>query len=226
MYNTYSNHMINRVVSGTRILLKIIFELNQLLSREGYANSYNFEIMKSSWFCITLLLLASCSIQEDSLDEIKKFQADDKYFKSSLVSLHFVMETSPIDEVDTLFNQLIELYNLPVSPEGLKDGTYTGASPYDAFDYRHEVTIKIKDNKITEIDYNEINKSGIGKQEDEEYCEEMSITGTTPAIAYPRMEEELLRTQNILEVDAVSGATYSLYRFRYALTIVLMKASL
>jgi len=49
------------------------------------------------------------------------------------------METSPIPEVETHFNQLVQLYDLPVSPEGLKDGTYTGSSPYDAFDYRHEV---------------------------------------------------------------------------------------
>jgi major membrane immunogen (membrane-anchored lipoprotein) len=54
----------------------------------------------------------------------------------------------------------------------------------------------------------------------------MSITGTTPAIAYPILEQKLLSTQDILKVDAVSGASYSLYRFRYAVTIALMKANL
>jgi len=173
-----------------------------------------------------LILISSCTHQEDSLDSIKDFHPEDKYFKSSLVSLHFVMETSPIAEVDTLFAQLINLYDLPISPVGLKDGTFTGASPYDAFDYRHEVTLKIKDGKIVELDYNEINKKGVGKQEDQEYCEEMSVTGTSPEIAYPIYENELLQTQNILDVDAVSGASYSLYRFRFAVTIALMKASL
>jgi major membrane immunogen (membrane-anchored lipoprotein) len=52
----------------------------------------------------------------------------------------------------------------------------------------------------------------------------MSVTGTTPAIAYPLMEEMLLSTQNMMEVDAVSGASYSLQRFRLAMTIALMKA--
>ena len=66
----------------------------------------------------------------------------------------------------------------------------------------------------------------MGKQEDEAYCEQMSITGTTPAIAYPNMEEQLVSKQNILDVDSVSGASYSLYRFRYAVTIALMKASI
>ncbi len=101
-----------------------------------------------------------------------------------------MMETSPVAEVDTLFQQLIKMYGLPVSAEGANDGTYTGATPYDAFDYRHEVK-----------------KDGKGKQEDEEYCEEM-----------------LLSTQNMMEVDAVSGASYSLHRFRLAMTIALMKA--
>lgn len=173
-----------------------------------------------------LLFLSSCCVQEDSLDEVKKFRSDDKYFKSSLVSLHFIMETSPIPEVDTLFSQLIALYDLPVSPAGLKDGSYTGSSPYDAFDYRHEVVLTIKKGNIVEIDYNEIHRNGKGKQEDAAYCEEMSVTGTTPAIAYPIYEEGLLKHQDILDVDAVSGATYSLYRFRYAVVIALMKASL
>lgn len=173
-----------------------------------------------------LILITSCGPPKDSLDEIKEFQAEDKYFKSAMVSLHFVIETSPIPKVDTQFNQLIDYYNLPVSPAGLKDGTFTGASPYDAFDYKHEVTLKVEEGRIVEVDYNEIHKDGMGKEEDEVYCEEMSVTGTTPAVAYPIYEEELLRTQNMMDIDAVSGATYSLYRFRYAVTVALMKASL
>lgn len=50
--------------------------------------------------------------------------------------------------------------------------------------------------------------------------------GTTPAIAYPILEERLLDNQDILKVDAVSGASYSLRRFRYAVVIALMKANL
>jgi major membrane immunogen (membrane-anchored lipoprotein) len=43
-------------------------------------------------------------------------------------------------------------------------------------------------------------------------------------IAYPEMEEMLLTTQDITKVDGVSGATYSRYRFRYAVCLALMKA--
>ncbi len=176
---------------------------------------------------VIFLLLASCSChQEDDLDKIKAFRPEDKYFKSALVSLHFVMETSSADEIDTLFNQLIELYDLPVDAGSVQDGVYTGESPYDAFDYKHVVRIRVENGKFTEVDYNEVNKDGQGKQEDEAYCEEMSVTGTTPALAYPAMEEQLLNTQHILHVDGLSGATYSRYRFRYAVGIALMKAQI
>lgn len=178
-------------------------------------------------YIIPLLVLSACqpcTCEEDSLDGIKYYKPDNKYFKSAMVSLHFIMETSPTARVDSHFQQLIDMHELPVDASAAKDGVYYGASPYDAFDYRHEVTIEIKDGAITHVDYNEVHKDGTGKQEDEAYCEEMSITGTTPAIAYPEMEQMLLSEQNMMDVDAVSGATYSLYRFRYAVCIALMKA--
>ena len=178
-------------------------------------------------FILPLWILASCNpcvCEEDSLDKIKAFHPEDKYFKAALVALHFQMETSPVAEVDNLFQQLIMRYSLPLDASDARNGTYYGASPYDAFDYRHEVLIEISEGKIVSVDYNEVYKNGIGKQEDEKYCEEMSITGTTPALAYPLMEEMLLDNQDLLEVDAVTGATYSLYRFRYAVILALMQA--
>ena len=180
-------------------------------------------------FIFPPLLLSSCNscdCPEDSLDVIRAFKPEDKYFKSSLVALHFMMETSAPADVDTLFMQMIEGFELPIGAEGAKDGTYIGATPYDAFDYRHEVKIRIEEGEIVEVDYNEVKKDGHGKQEDVEYCEEMSVTGTNPSIAYPIMEEMLLSEQNMMQVDAVSGATYSLYRFRLAVTVALMQAKL
>ncbi|UCE42410.1 MAG: FMN-binding protein [Candidatus Aminicenantes bacterium] len=168
----------------------------------------------------------SCQKVQDDLDVVKQFKPDDKYFKASLVSLHFIMETSPISRVDQTFSHLIKSHDLPISAQGCKDGVYTGESPFDAYDYKHVVKIEITDEKIVSVDYNEIKKDGIGKQEDEEYCREMSVTGTTPAKAYPKLESQLIEKQNILKVDAVTGATYSLYRFRYAVMIALIKAKL
>lgn len=175
---------------------------------------------------LVILLCLSCNNNEESLDAVKQFKPDDKYFKSSIVSLHFITETSEIERVDSVFRQMISGYNLPVDAKGCTDGEFTGESPYDAYDYKHCVTIKIKDEKIVSVSYNEIKKNGKGKREDEVYCEEMSAAGTTPAIAYPVYEKTLLDKQNYTEIDAVSGATYSLYRFRFAVMVALIKARL
>lgn len=101
-----------------------------------------------SSFILAVLLLSCSSHHADDLDQIKAFKPEDAYFKSSLVSLHFMMETSPVDEVDTLFRQMIEIYKLPTNVSGIKDGSYTGSSPYDAFDYKHVVKIRIEGGKI------------------------------------------------------------------------------
>ena len=175
---------------------------------------------------LPFLLITACQPQSDSLDAIKKYQPDDKYFKSALISLHFIIETSPITKVDSTFSQLLQAYHLPVDAIGAANGVYEGESPYDAFDYKHVVKLTIKNEKIVALHYNEVHKNGTGKREDKAYNDEMSSTGTTPAEAYPHMEQALLHHQNMLEVDAISGATYSLYRFRYAVTVALMKAQL
>lgn len=172
------------------------------------------------------IIFASCTSERDSLDAVRDYRPDDKYFKSGLVSLHFLTEVSPIPKVDSAYSEMIAHYDLALDAEGAKDGTYTGSSPRDAFDYRHEATITIRDEMIVDIDYNEVNREGEGKEEDEAYCKEMSIAGTTPAIAYPLMEKQLLETQDLGAVDAVSGATYSFYRFRFAVMVALMKANI
>lgn len=193
-------------------------------------HSKNQKLLRTCSFILGIIIFFFTSCRNDSqvddLDLVKAFKPGDKYFKSSLVSLHFVIETSSIDKIDTLFKQLIEDNKLPMTANGIPDGIYTGESPKDAFDYKHVVKIEVENEKIVSIDYNEIPPRGSGKQEDENYCKEMSITGTTPAKAYPAMEKQMLKEQDILKIDAVSGATYSLYRFRYALTVAMIKGLL
>ena len=126
------------------------------------------------------------------LDDLKAFKPDDKYFKTSLINLHFISEISAIDKVDAAFKERLERYNLPVNAKGCADGIYTGASPYDAYDYKHIIELKIVNEKIVAADYDEVKYNGPGKQEDTLYCKEMSVSGTTPAIAYPKMEKQLI----------------------------------
>lgn len=184
-------------------------------------------IIAGKTILILLIIIASACVSSDNpLKDVKNFKPDDKYFTASLNNMHFILETSEIERVDQEFAKLIKSYGLPISAEGCADGTFIGESPYDAYDYKHIVKLTIKNQKIIDVDYDEINYDGIGKQNNKEYCEEMSVSGTTPAIAYPVYENGLMEKQNMLKVDAVTGATYSLYRFRYAVTVALMKARL
>ncbi len=170
--------------------------------------------------------LAQDCNEDGSLDELKAYMPENAYFKTGFKGLHFVLETHPISEVDTMFWKLINAYDLPVSIRHAADGTYTGESPYDAFDYKHVVELTIEGQTITAVKYNEVHKDGSDKKSDKKYNEEMSAVGTSPAIAYPDMEKQLVEKQEMWEVDATSGATYSLYRFRYAVTLALMKAEM
>jgi major membrane immunogen (membrane-anchored lipoprotein) len=159
---------------------------------------------------LIILTIFSCSTpmnEDGSLVEVISFAPKDKYFKSTLNSLHFMIETDPISDVDKAFSHIIKSYNLPVESAEIPDGEYTGESPYDAFDYKHWEKLTIKNGKIVEIDYNEIHKNGSDKESDKKYNKEMSVSGTSPNIAYPNMEKRLLEKQNILDVDATSGAT-------------------
>ena len=192
--------------------------------------------MQNQSFVLTAILFLSLCIlfpschtncnDDGSLDEIKAYMPDNKYFKTGFKGLHFVLETHPVNEVDTVFWKLINAYNLPTNCDGVADGTYTGVSPYDQFEYRHVVELTIKDGKITEVVYNEVHRDGSDKKSDKKYNEEMSVMGTSPAIAYPEMEKQLLEKQDMWEVDATTGATYSLYRFRYCVTLALIKAKM
>lgn len=135
-----------------------------------------------------------------------------------------MIETRDVNELNKIFVEWIKANNIPTDAKGCKDGIYIGESPYDAYDYKHVVKIKIKDEKIISINNDEIEKDGKSKEHGNQYNEEMSITGTSPAIAYPFYEKQLIDKQDYMKVDAISGATYSLFRFRYALSIALMKA--
>ena len=184
------------------------------------------------YFIFVLIMLISiifscCPKSSDDLDIVKEWNPSDKYFKSALVTLHFVTETSAIAKVDTLFQSIVNTFALPITAEGCPDGVFAGASPRDAYDYAHSATITIKDKKIIAVEYDEIDKDGHGKFADENYNDEMRAGGgTPPKESYPVYKQQLLDKQSILHIDGVTGASYSNYRFRYAVMIALMKARL
>lgn len=141
-----------------------------------------------------------------------------------LEKIHWIIERSDMNSVRQKFKEICDENHFPSIVSGLKDGIYNGASPADDYGYRHEVTFEMKNGKMISIDYDEIHTDGHAKQHDEEYCKRMLQSGTTPAIAYPKYENQMLQNQDFNQVDAVSGASYSNYRFKLAILYAILNA--
>jgi major membrane immunogen (membrane-anchored lipoprotein) len=136
---------------------------------------------------------------------------------SVLEKTHWMIERSDINTVRQQFQAICKENKLKTAVSELKDGIYRGETPADDYGYRHQVQFEMKNGKMISIDYDEVHLDGHAKQHDQDYCSRMSVSGTTPAIAYPKYESQMLEKQDFSQVDAVSGASYSLYRFRLAI---------
>jgi len=186
--------------------------------------------MRSNFFLLILigfqLFAFTCNTAKQQADFVRfhENKLADTTLNSVFASLHWTIERSPVDTVAKYYQQSAAQNQFPTSAIDCADGEYFGETLVDDYGYKHIVLIKIKGGKIIKIDYDEIDKTGKGKQFDLHYCEKMSVTGTTPAIAYPIYEKQMIAKQDLMKVDAVSGATYSLYRFRYAVNRALFQA--
>jgi len=141
-----------------------------------------------------------------------------------LEKLHWIIERSDMNKVRVAFQEICGENHFAGLVSGLKDGTYRGATPCDDYDYKHEVVFEMKNGRMVSIDYDEIHKDGHSKRHDEEYGKRMLRSGTTPAISYPSYENQMLATQDFNHVDAVSGASYSLYRFKLAILYAILNS--
>jgi len=140
-------------------------------------------------------------------------------------NIHLIIERSPVNTVKENFALFVKNNALESKALTCKNGKYFGLTPADDFGYFHLVYLEINEGVVIDIHYDELKSNGRNKRTDTEYNREMLKSGTTPSIAYPIYEQELLKSQDYMKVDAVTGATYSLYRFRMAVAKALEKAS-
>lgn len=108
---------------------------------------------------------------------------------------------------------------LPAGSEGgqgnLNDGTYDAEGDPDERGWKGYISVTVAGGEITEVDYDEIDKDGKKKSEDDEYAKNMkNASGVAPEEAFKQLEDSLLETQNVEEVEMVSGATDSSNRFK------------
>ncbi|HCT96043.1 extracellular electron transfer flavoprotein PplA [Vagococcus sp.] len=97
----------------------------------------------------------------------------------------------------------------------LKDGTYTLEEKNYSNDYRTVFSIVVKDGKITESNYDNVNEAGESKVKNKEYDDMMKDkSGTGPSEFIPALNEALVDKQNASDVEVVTGATHSTVSFK------------
>lgn len=97
----------------------------------------------------------------------------------------------------------------------LKDGTYTLEEKNYSNDYRTVFSIVVKDGKITESNYDNVNEAGESKVKNKEYDDMMKEkSGTGPSEFIPALNEALVDKQNAGDVEVVTGATHSTDSFK------------
>jgi len=92
----------------------------------------------------------------------------------------------------------------------MKDGTYTLNEKNYSHGYKVTFAITVKDNKITESKYDQVNKDGKSKVDDAAYNKQMKkISKTDPKTYEPALNKSLVKNSDPTKVDVVTGATES-----------------
>ena len=110
------------------------------------------------------------------------------------------------------------------SQTSYKDGTYHAASSPDDNGAYGEVTITVKNGKITDCEYVTWQKDGTKKDENygkvngEISNQDFYTKAQTAVNAMDQYAKEFVEVQKLEDVDAVSGATISFDQFHEAVT--------
>ncbi len=190
--------------------------------------------MKTALFILLpLLYFSACSAGEKySLDQKK--EALDHFDKN--LSNGFLGTKKYIRKT---FEDMVREYRLPVSPADCRDGIIKAAAKHQEKGtmstsryYDDVIIIEIKQGRIKSVFYDETNGYG-SKRNDEMYNRNMKYGMTLPYLAgtglsadeiFGMLQDGLMRDQEVYHLDAVTGATESLYRFKTACIRAFMEA--
>jgi major membrane immunogen (membrane-anchored lipoprotein) len=98
---------------------------------------------------------------------------------------------------------------------GLKDGEYKASDAADERGYTGEITITVEKGKIAAVLYNEAGSDGVFKRDNVQYNEAMKAkSGVSWTEAADQVSAKLAEVQDVSKIDAVSGATGLVERFK------------
>lgn len=116
--------------------------------------------------------------------------------------------------------------NTEKTAAAFKDGEYKGT--YDKMDshgWKPQIDIKIEGGKITKVDFDNVNKDGKLKSQDEAYEASMKKAKNIGPKEYtPKLDQQLVDSQDAEKIDGVTGATSSSNEFKALSKAVLEKA--
>lgn len=126
----------------------------------------------------------------------------------------------------TLLVLISALILMPACKKTFRDGTYEGRSTDDSRGAYGIVTVKIEDGKIASAEFVQYNADGTVKAEKygEEAGEENYKIAQKALEQSKKYPEQLVQTQDVEQVDAVTGATTSWKQFQEAAKDALAKA--
>lgn len=109
----------------------------------------------------------------------------------------------------------------------LKDGTYSLKEKNDSNGYHTTFSMTVKDGKVTESNYDNVNADGKSKKDDTEYESKMKdVTGVGPKEYIETLNKEFVKAMgeedgSPVGVEVVTGATHSTHSFiNYAQQLV------
>lgn len=143
----------------------------------------------------SLLLLTACGGDKKTNDSSSD--------KASSASSSMMEESSMMGSSDTAI-------------ANYTDGTYkVEAKEFDENGWKEHVELVIKDGKISEVTYDAVDKDGKLKTADATYKEKMQAASKTYPEKYTKeLADQLIKTQNVNEVEVVTGATHSSENFK------------
>lgn len=142
-----------------------------------------------------------------------------------------LVKTQNIDKVETVSGATHSFENFKQLAKALLDkaakgdksetvlfmnDTYTASDKdFDQYGWKAQVSITYENGKITKVVYEEFNKDGKKKSEDEQYNSQMKAkSGITMAEAAKKLADSLAASGDISKVDAVTGATATTAKFK------------